>query len=344
MEKRIIDAARGAGFEIDLPEKLGLEVKRFKDLDPEIQVDTVWLYTKRWDSPLTEEQRRGTWLPDYYFMSRNDEMCERIRERLNPLSADDEAKYVEVYKQLKTSSERFPEGQVVLIKKFDDKWKPVVFTRSEPWEITKYTDDEKYFENYPSTWYTVTNNGIGYEWIPSIENEKVKSSRKHEDVFNRENPRWNEDDDLHLINHALSTYPDRRFQVKGAARAAIMERALFTVLNGISECDTHSPLSGYGPWVEKYGPCTVEDYVKMNIDYPLSMGIESDFFDAARMHANWGAEIIKIFKNGRDTDWERTMGYTVACRYPVWKIREAFESIGMVEFDDLRDNIREIRV
>ncbi|NIO20088.1 MAG: hypothetical protein GTN76_04925, partial [Candidatus Aenigmarchaeota archaeon] len=117
MKPKIIEAGNEAGFELDLPIKLGLEVKKFKDVDPDIQIETVELYTWWWDSVLKEEHylvkekdRKDIWLSDNISSPEDEEMYEKIYKQLKPASQDKPI-YREVYKQLKTSSERFPEGQ-----------------------------------------------------------------------------------------------------------------------------------------------------------------------------------------------------------------------------------------
>ncbi len=335
MKPEIIEAGNEAGFELDLPIKLGLEVKRFKDVDPDIQIETVELYTWWWNSVLKEEyylvkekDRKDIWLPDNLSSPEDEEMYEKIYKKLKP-SSQDKAIYREVYKQLKTSSERFPEGQIVLIKNIDGKWRPITLTRSELWEIPNE-------ENYPWNWYMVSNCGMGYEQIPRMVNEKPHYSRDHKEVFNRKNLRLNEDYPFFLINHALTINPKGVCRIKGAPRAAIMERAAFAVRSGIENCETHSPLSGYGTWVEKYGPCSAEQYVEWNIRGPLERGEPSEVFDAVRMHANYGAEDdIDIFSNGREADNYRALKYTARCKYPIWKIRDRLEAKGIINFSDV---------
>jgi len=346
MRPEIIEAGKGAGFDLGLIKKLGLEIKRFKDVDPDIQREAAELYILWWGDVYAEELRRKTWLPDDSFQP-DEEKCKGIYEELIEFQRESQpdfgitfdklkSVYGRVNKEFRTSSERFPEGEILLIRKVDGVWRPITLTRSVLWEISEGSDEGEFSENYPWTWDMVSNRGMNYEWVPRIINEKPHHSRDHKEVFGKENLRWNEDYPLALINHALTINPRKGCRIKGAPRAAVTERAMFAVKNGIRYCDTHSPLSGYGPYVRKHGMCTEKEYVKKNISGPLARNERSEFLDAVRIHANYGAEgPITIFSDGREADVYRSLGRTAACRYNIQKLRDRLEAKNIYDFSDI---------
>lgn len=343
IRSKIIEAGKEAGFDLELRENLGLEIKRFRDVDANIQDEAVQLYTLWWGGVYAEEDRMKIWLPDNAFQP-DEESCEslykefkefqkKLRGQYQPKVKLTYAELRSVYgranKELKTSGERFPEGQLLLIKNIDGKWRPITLTRSDLWEIP----DE---ESYPWNWYLVSNHGMGYEWVPKIVNENPHCSIGHEEILNRENPRWNEESPFFLINYAITVNPREGCRIKGAPQAAVTERSAFCVAKGIDKCETHSPLSGYGPRVRKYGPHTVKEYIKKNIDEPLAKGTRSEFPCAVKLHGNFNAMgPIRIFPNGREADFERTRGYTASCRYPIDDLRERLEAKGIINFSSL---------
>lgn len=294
--KKLLDL----GINPELPEEMGFEPMPFIHLNSIQKEEVTEFYSDRWMHVHETEHDVG-------FLGVHDVIGLPKRE----------AVMIGVWNQLKKSSERFPEGQMVLVDKVTNR--PVILTRSQLWHVTDFMDQERYFkEVYPTTWYLVSDHGNGYSWIPMKVNGKIKKFKDYEEVLKIENPPLNLEDDLVISNYALTGNPN--MSIRGASRAAVAERARFAADHGIKHCDTCSPLNNYSKWKEEKREqdpdydTSPNRFVHENVVIPLNEGTDPEYWTAIGMHKKFGAWEMKIMPNARIYDKD-SGGHCGFCRY-----------------------------
>jgi hypothetical protein len=286
--KKLIDM----GIDPDLHKKLYLEPVPFIHLKPEQQEEVTDFYSGLWEHVLVPEWHAGKI---------------KTSGKTTGMSLRDIIRMC-VWDQLHTSGKRFPEGQMVLVRD----GRPVMLTRSQPWHVPDVSDENRYFKiYYPTTWHLISNDGMGYEWIPMLVNGNPKKFKDYGEILDL-------DDNVIISSYALTGNP--RVKVKGASKAAVYERATFAVNRGIKHCDTCSPLNNYSKWVaekKKEDPnfeCTPEKFTEENVVIPLNEGIKPKYYTAIGMHMKFKARSMKILPGAREHDGDSD-GHCGFCRY-----------------------------
>jgi hypothetical protein len=279
------------GIDPDLHKKLYLEPVPFTELGDSQKEEVVDFYSDRWEHVLVPEYRAGL-------------LEAQVKTPGLPVR---DAIHTCVWHQLHVSGERFPEGQMVLVKD----GRPAILTRSQPWHVPEVSVMTSYFEIYPCTWYLVSGNGCGYPWIPVQVDGKPKRFKDYGEALSRV-------DDVVISSYALTGNPG--FRVKGASRAAVYERAVFAVNMGIKHCDTCSPLNNYSRWAEekrRENPgfeCTPEKFIEESVVIPINEGTKPKYYTAIGMHMSYGAWSMKILPGAREHDSDSD-GHCGFCRY-----------------------------
>ncbi len=285
------------GLDPEMPEKIGLFPVPFIRLEREKREKIADFYIHWWNHVLEAEYEVGAFKINTKGMPKKDAIKE------------------EVWEQLRISGRHFPEGQMVLVEK--DTQNPIIFTRSQVWHVLEVTDTDRYFrEFYPNTWYLVSGDGRGYPWIPTLNGGKLERFMDYDEGFGREGMEHSLD--MIISNYALTVNPESK--IKGASRAAIVERARFAIDSGIRHCDTCSPLNNYLPWVlDKKGNDLDPDtsprrFIEENVVIPLNEGSKPPFYTALGMHTHYGARIGMIMPDARIHDKD-SIGHCGFCRY-----------------------------
>lgn len=276
------------GFDPDLPDKLELRPVPFIELKKELQDEAIDSYIYWWKPVLETEYKTKKWRPakSHKKMSLND----KIR--------------MEITKQLFTSGNNFPPGQMGLVKTINGKDRLVIFTRSQPWCI--------YGNNRFKTWYIVSGDGYGYPWVPGMNAKHPVKIMDYKDIGN-EIYSPGKDSKLILSNYALTRNMDDELKVKGASKAAIVVNAKYALENRFDSVRTFSPLNNYRNWLEEMirehpdveNPeevFTPRLFIEEEALKPVREKRKPRFFTAGGMHSSFGAVPGEIYKKARKDD------------------------------------------
>jgi|GEM_PF-1782245 len=292
-------------------EDLESEFVPFTKIGDEIQERKVMSdYMEGWKEPLNEEKR------------------------LNIIKLPLEE---EIYKRWhsETYKEHFPEGQMVLRAKIEGKWEPLMSVRSLIWMIPyrdiiktkelQVTESGEFLEEqmseiridrcpecYPQTWYDASNNGHGFPAIKMVDKSEIKDydltdyERVTSPKTNREE---NENNNLILINYALTANRKLPYKIKGAMKAVVKERGELAEKMGLG-CDTYTPANGLARYLQKLQISDeefeekkvffVKKHINENILSVAARGVYSDIKDAATLHLIQGANFVGYALDARN--------------------------------------------